>query len=109
MRPRIITPRSRVASWGLVALLNLAALLSVSLGLINLVPVPMLDGGHLLFYAIEAVRGEPLSQRSQEFGLKIGVALVLALAIFVTRPGGRDFRALVSTLATIGQTFPPVL
>jgi regulator of sigma E protease len=81
---RIAQISNVVAASGLVALLNLAALLSVSLGLINLMPVPMLDGGHLLFYAIEAVRGEPLSDKAQEFGLRIGVALVLALMIFVT-------------------------
>lgn len=69
---------------GLVGLLNLAALLSVSIGLINLVPIPMLDGGHLLFYAIEAVRGRPLSERAQEFGFRVGLALVLMLMLFVT-------------------------
>jgi regulator of sigma E protease len=73
-----------VASWGFPALLNLAAILSVSLALTNLLPVPMLDGGHLLFYAVEAVRGRPLSRRAQEIGLRIGLALVLILAIFVT-------------------------
>jgi len=72
------------ASIGFAALLNLAAIISVSLGLVNLLPVPMLDGGHLLFYAIEAVRGKPLSQRAQEFGLRFGLALVLLLVIFVT-------------------------
>ena len=57
-------------------MLNLAAILSVSIGLINLVPVPLLDGGHLLFYAVEAVRGGPLSERIQEFGFRVGLALV---------------------------------
>ena len=52
------------------------AILSVSIGLINLVPVPLLDGGHLLFYAVEAVRGRPLSERTQEFGFRVGLALV---------------------------------
>jgi regulator of sigma E protease len=60
------------------------AILSVNLGLINLVPVPLLDGGHLLFYAIEAVRGRPLSDRAQEWGFRIGLALVGALMVFVT-------------------------
>jgi regulator of sigma E protease len=55
-----------VATIGLSALIHLAAVLSVSIGLLNLFPVPLLDGGHLLFYAIEAVRGKPLSERSQE-------------------------------------------
>ena len=58
------------------------AILSINLGLINLVPVPLLDGGHLLFYAIEAVRGRPLSDRAQEWGFRIGSALVVALMVF---------------------------
>jgi regulator of sigma E protease len=64
--------------------MNLAAILSVSIGLINLFPIPMLDGGHLLFYAIEAVRGRPLSEHTQEIGYRIGLALVLMLMIFAT-------------------------
>lgn len=60
------------------------AILSVNLGLINLFPVPLLDGGHLVFYAIEAVRGQPLPERVQEWALKIGLALVLLLMVFVT-------------------------
>lgn len=69
---------------GLVGLLNLAAVLSVSIGLINLVPIPMLDGGHLLFYGIEAVRGRPLSERAQEFGFRLGLMLVALLMLLVT-------------------------
>ena len=69
---------------GLLGLINLAALLSVSIGLMNLVPVPMLDGGHLLFYLYEAVRGRPLSPRAQEIGFRVGLALVLMLMLFVT-------------------------
>jgi regulator of sigma E protease len=69
---------------GLLGLINLAAILSVSIGLINLVPVPMLDGGHLLFYAVEAIRGRPLSERAQEIGFRIGLAIVLMLMVFVT-------------------------
>ena len=52
------------------------AVLSISVGFINLFPIPLLDGGHLLFYAIEAVRGRPFSDRTQEYGFKIGFALV---------------------------------
>ena len=81
---RIAQISNLVAASGIPALLNFAALLSVSLGMINLVPIPMLDGGHLLFYAIEAVRGKPLGRRAQEFGLRIGVAFVMGLMIFVT-------------------------
>jgi regulator of sigma E protease len=74
----------QVASFGFVALMNLAAILSVSIGLLNLFPVPLLDGGHLLFYAIEATRGKPLSERAQEMGFRVGLALVLMLMIFAT-------------------------
>ena len=59
-------------------------MLSVSIGLLNLFPIPLLDGGHLLFYAIEAIRGRPLSERAQEIGFRIGLALVLMLMIFAT-------------------------
>ncbi len=69
---------------GLLGLINLAAILSVSIGLMNLLPVPMLDGGHLLFYLYEAVRGRPLSPRAQEIGFRLGLALVLMLMLFVT-------------------------
>ncbi len=69
---------------GLWGMINLAAILSVSIGLINLVPIPMLDGGHLLFYVIEAVRRRPLSERAQEMGFRIGLAVVLMLMVFVT-------------------------
>ncbi|BCB19796.1 RIP metalloprotease RseP [Bosea sp. ANAM02] len=69
---------------GFLGLINLAAILSVSIGLMNLVPVPMLDGGHLLFYLYEALRGRPLSPRAQEIGFRVGLALVLMLMLFVT-------------------------
>ena len=67
-----------------VALFHLAAVLSVSIGLLNLFPVPLLDGGHLLFYGIEGIRGRPLSERAQELGFRIGLALVVMLMIFAT-------------------------
>ncbi|MGE3144388.1 MAG: RIP metalloprotease RseP [Pseudorhodoplanes sp.] len=81
---RIAQVSGQVASVGFVALINLAAILSVSIGLLNLFPVPLLDGGHLLFYAIEAIRGRPLSERAQEFGFRIGLAIVVMLMIFAT-------------------------
>jgi regulator of sigma E protease len=81
---RIAKTSGEFASLGFVALLNLAAILSVSIGLLNLVPIPMLDGGHLLFYAIEALRGRPLGLRAQEIGMRIGLALVLMLMLFAT-------------------------
>ncbi|WP_454619288.1 RIP metalloprotease RseP [Bradyrhizobium cenepequi] len=74
----------QVASIGLAALIHLAAVLSISIGLLNLFPVPLLDGGHLLFYAVEAIRGRPLSERAQEMGFRIGLALVLMLMVFAT-------------------------
>lgn len=69
---------------GLLSLLTLAAVLSVSIGLMNLFPIPMLDGGHLVFYAAEAIRGRPLSERVQEYAFRAGIAFVLALTVFVT-------------------------
>jgi regulator of sigma E protease len=74
----------QVATWGPVALISFVALISVAIGFFNLLPVPVLDGGHLLFYAIEAVRREPLSERTQEISFRIGLALVLLLFVFVT-------------------------
>jgi regulator of sigma E protease len=81
---RIAQVSGQVASAGFVALLNLAAIVSVSIGLLNLFPIPMLDGGHLLFYSIEAIRGRPLGESTQEIGFRIGLAFVLMLMIFAT-------------------------
>jgi regulator of sigma E protease len=81
---RIAQMSGQVATMGFVALLHLAAVLSVSIGLLNLFPSPLLDGGHLLFYGIEAMRGRPLSERAQEVGFRIGLAIVLMLMIFAT-------------------------
>jgi regulator of sigma E protease len=72
-----------VAKLGFQPLLELIALLSASVGLLNLFPIPLLDGGHLVFYAIEVVQGRPLSARSQEVAFKIGLAIVSMLMIFV--------------------------
>src|SRR3546814_10683826 len=74
----------KAAELGIGTLIYFAAVLSINLGLINLFPVPMLDGGHLLFYAVEALRGRPLGERAQEYGFRIGLALVLTLMVFVT-------------------------
>jgi regulator of sigma E protease len=81
---RIAQISGQVASIGFVALIHLAGVLSVSIGLLNLFPIPLLDGGHLLFYAIEATRGRPLSERAQEVGFRIGLAIVVMLMIFAT-------------------------
>jgi regulator of sigma E protease len=81
---RIAQVSGQVATLGFVPILHLAAVLSVSIGLLNLFPIPLLDGGHLLFYAIETLRGRPLSERAQEMGFRIGLAIVLMLMIFAT-------------------------
>jgi regulator of sigma E protease len=72
------------ASHGLYDLISLIAFLSVSIGLINLFPIPLLDGGHLLYYGCEAVLGRPLDERTQDVGFRLGLALVLGLLIFTT-------------------------
>lgn len=79
---RIAQISGQVATLGFMPVLRLAAMLSVSIGLLNLFPVPLLDGGHLMFYAIEAGRGRPLSIRAQEIGFRIGFAIVVMLMIF---------------------------
>jgi len=65
-------------------LFSLAALFSVSVGLMNLLPIPLLDGGHLMYYALEGLRGRPLSDRVQQIGLRVGIAFVALLVIFTT-------------------------
>lgn len=81
---RIAQVSGQVATIGFSALIHLAAVLSVSIGLINLFPVPMLDGGHLLYYTVEAVRGKPLGEEVQEYGFRVGLALVMMLMVFAT-------------------------
>jgi regulator of sigma E protease len=81
---RIAQVSGQVATAGFAALIHLTAVLSVSIGLLNLFPIPLLDGGHLLFYVIEAIRGRPLSERAQELGFRIGLAIVVMLMIFAT-------------------------
>ena len=74
----------QAASAGLQFVIHLCAVLSVSIGLLNLFPIPLLDGGHLLFYFAEIVRGRPLSERTQEVGFRIGLGLVVMLMVFAT-------------------------
>jgi len=81
---RIAQISGQVATIGMAALIHLSAVLSISIGLLNLFPVPLLDGGYLLFYLVEAVRGRPLSERAQELGFRIGLGLVLMLMVFAT-------------------------
>jgi len=72
------------ASLGWLPFIEFMGIISINLGFINLLPIPMLDGGHLLFYAIEAVRREPLKPEAQEWAFRTGLAALLALMIFVT-------------------------
>jgi regulator of sigma E protease len=72
------------AELGVLPFIGLLALLSINLGFINLLPVPMLDGGHLLFYAVEAVRRRPVSAQALEWAFRGGLAVILALVIFTT-------------------------
>jgi regulator of sigma E protease len=81
---RIAQISGQVAKIGIMPLIHLVGVLSVSIGLLNLFPIPLLDGGHLLFYGIEAARGRPLSERAQEVGFRIGLAIVVMLMIFAT-------------------------
>jgi len=86
---RIVDMSNQVAERGALSLVFFTAILSINLGLLNLLPIPMLDGGHLMFYAIEAVRGRPLNERAQEYLLRGGLALLLGLMVIVTLNDGR--------------------
>jgi len=81
---RIAEVSGQAATLGILPLVNLMALLSISLALINLFPIPLLDGGHLAFYAAEAIRGRPLPARAQEYGFRVGFALLISLFVFAT-------------------------
>ena len=67
------------ADYGLVYFLGFLALISVNLGIINLFPLPVLDGGHLVYFLIEAVTGKPVSEKIQEVGFRIGAAILMLL------------------------------
>ncbi len=81
---RIAQLSGQVAELGVASLVSFIAMLSVNLGLLNLFPIPMLDGGHLLFYLAEAVRGRPLPQRAVEYGFRAGLAVLAGLFVFAT-------------------------
>ncbi len=70
------------AKMGVVAYLSFLALISISLGVLNLLPIPLLDGGHLLYYVVELVKGSPVSEMAMEFGQRIGIALLGTLMVF---------------------------
>jgi regulator of sigma E protease len=80
----IVQMSGQAAQIGVTSVIQFMAVLSISLGLINLFPIPILDGGHLLFYAFEAVRGKPLGERAQEYGFRVGLALVVGLMVIAT-------------------------
>lgn len=81
---RIAQVSGEAAKLGIEQLIQLSVLLSLNLGLINLFPIPLLDGGHLMLYAYEAVRGRPLTDRMQEYAFRFGLAVILTLTVFVT-------------------------
>jgi len=81
---RIAKYSGQAAKSGWINFIVFMAILSINLGIINLFPVPLLDGGHLLFYAIELIMGRPLSDNTQEWGLRLGFVLVVGLMVFVT-------------------------
>jgi regulator of sigma E protease len=81
---RIAQLSGQVAQLGLASLVSFIAILSVNLGLINLFPIPVLDGGHLLFYLAEAIRGRPVPVKAQEYGFRAGLALLASLFVFAT-------------------------
>ena len=81
---RIAKITGQVAQFGVIAFLSIMAYISISLGLINLFPIPLLDGGHLMFYAFEKILGKPLSQKTQEGFFRIGLILLFSLMFFTT-------------------------
>jgi regulator of sigma E protease len=93
---RIADISRKVAKLGFEVLVQFTCLISISVGLVNLLPIPLLDGGHLMFYAIEALRRRPLSERSQEYGFRIGMVIVLMLM----------FLALYNDRTTFWSWFP---
>ena len=81
---RIAKISGQVAEFGILAFISMMAYISISLGLVNLFPIPLLDGGHLMFYAFEKILGRPLSQKTQEGFFRIGLFLLLSLMFFTT-------------------------
>ena len=81
----------QVAEIGIIPFINIMAYISISLGLINLFPIPMLDGGHLMFYLFEKILGRPLSQKTQEGFFRIGLFLLFSLMFFVTFKDLKDW------------------
>jgi len=78
----IVDVASKAAQSGLAAFLVFASIISINLGILNLLPIPILDGGHLMFFTIEAIRRKPVSERAQEIFQNVGLAILLALMLF---------------------------
>jgi regulator of sigma E protease len=74
----------KVADLGIASMVGFIAMLSINLGLVNLLPIPILDGGHLMFYAAEALRGRPLPARALDYGYRVGFAIIGSLFIFIS-------------------------
>ena len=87
---RIAKISGQVAEFGILPFLSMVAYISISLGLINLFPIPLLDGGNLMFYGFEKVLGKPLSHKTQEGFFRIGMFLLLSLMFFATMNDLRD-------------------
>ena len=106
---RIAQMSGEIAKDGAVPMIWFTAVLSINLGLINLFPIPMLDGGHLLMYAIEAVRGRPLTERVQEVAFRFGLVLVITLMIVATwndpQYSSSDARVLPRLGVLVGQVW----
>jgi regulator of sigma E protease len=80
----VVILSGQVARQGIAALVSFTAFLSINLGLVNLLPIPVLDGGHLMFYAAEAIRGRPLPARALDYGFRVGFALIASLFVFLS-------------------------
>ena len=89
---RIAKITGQVAEFGFIPFLSIMAYISISLGLINLFPIPMLDGGHLMFYLFEKILGRPLTQKTQEFFFRIGLFLLISLMFFATFNDLKDLK-----------------
>jgi regulator of sigma E protease len=74
----------QVAALGIASLVSFIGMLSINLGLVNLLPIPILDGGHLMFYAAEAIRGRPLPPRAQDYGYRVGFAIIASMFVFIS-------------------------
>ena len=98
---RIAKISGQVAEFGLLAFISMMAYISISLGLVNLFPIPMLDGGHLMFYAFEKVLGRPLSQNTQEGFFRIGLFVLLSLMVFTTFNDLKDLGSVSYTHLTL--------